>query len=84
MLSSNQFKHQNNHTQTSKGTRMEIHSDLMPAANATRFKNILRILPYLAVMGMIWGYLAAALSGLVLGLLLASVTSVVISIAGKL
>ena len=63
---------------------MEIHSDLMPAANATRFKNILRILPYLAVMGMIWGYLAAALSGLVLGLLLASVTSVVISIAGKL
>lgn len=63
---------------------MEIHSDLMPAANAIRLKNILRVLPYLAIMGMIWGYLAAALSGLIMGLLLASVTSVAISKAGNL
>ena len=63
---------------------MEIHSDLIPAAETTRLKKIFRVLPYLAVMGMIWGYLAAAVTGLIIGLLLASVTSIVISKAGNL
>ena len=63
---------------------MGTHPDLMPAASGTRLKNTLRALPYLAVMGMIWGYLAASVTGLIIGLLIASATSIIISKACKL
>lgn len=63
---------------------MRTHNNLMPSAVLTKFKNTIWALPYLAVMGMIWGYLAAAGTGLIIGLLIATVTSIIISKAGKL
>jgi hypothetical protein len=56
----------------------------MPRATLNKLKNTMRALPYMAVMGMIWGYLAAAVKGLFIGLLIAAVTSVIISNDRKL
>ena len=57
---------------------MQTHNELMPSTISTKLKNTIRVLPYLAIMGMIWGYLAASVTGLIIGLLIASVMSVII------
>ena len=63
---------------------MQTHKNSMPNATLAKLKNMLRALPYMAVMGMIWGYLAAAVKGLFIGLLIALVANVIISKAEKL
>jgi hypothetical protein len=52
---------------------MQTHNKSMPSATFDKIKNTMRALPYTAVMGMIWGYLAAAVKGLFIGLLIATV-----------
>jgi acyl-CoA synthetase (AMP-forming)/AMP-acid ligase II len=63
---------------------MQTHNNLVPSATLTKLKNTIWVLPYLAIMGMIWGYLAAAVSGVIIGLLVGAAASVIISKAGKL
>ena len=62
---------------------MQNRNNLMPSTALARLKNTFQTIPYLAVMGMIWGYLAAAVTGLIIGLFIASVISFIISKAGK-
>ena len=57
---------------------MKSHSNSAPTASGSALKNIIWALPYLAAMGMIWGYLAAAFSGAVIGLLVAAAAVFVI------
>ena len=57
---------------------MKIQQDVTVSCAAGTLKKIIGTFPYLAVMGMIWGYLAAALSGVIIGLLIAAVCSVII------
>ncbi len=47
-------------------------------------KNTAWALPYLAVMGMIWGYLAGAASGLIIGLLIAALASAIVGTASTI
>ena len=63
---------------------MQIHNNLMPSAALTKLKNTIWVLPYLAIMGMIWGYLAAAVSGVIIGLLVAAAASVIIGSTSKM
>ena len=60
---------------------MQTYNKSIPGVSVNRLKNTLRTLPYLAVMGMIWGYLAAADTGVIIGVLTASVTSIIIGSA---
>ncbi len=62
---------------------MQTHSYLLPSATLTKLKNTIRVLPYLAIMGMIWGYLAAAVSGVIIGLLIAAAASIIIGTQAK-
>ena len=63
---------------------MQTHNDLVPSAALTKLKNTLWVLPYLAIMGMIWGYLAAAVSGVIIGLLIAAAASVIIGTTSEI
>ena len=63
---------------------MQTHSYLLPSATLTKLKNTIRVLPYLAIMGMIWGYLAAAVSGVIIGLLIAAAASIIIGTTSKM
>ncbi|MGW8303345.1 MAG: hypothetical protein ACWGNO_14810, partial [Desulfobacterales bacterium] len=52
------------------------------SANAVlKFKNTIWAFPYLAVMGLIWGYLAGASSGAIVGLAAAAAISVLLGSA---
>jgi hypothetical protein len=63
---------------------METRHKLLPAAEGSTFKNMIWALPFLAVMGMIWGYLAAAGKGAVVGLFFAAAADVIIAVvAGR-
>ena len=57
---------------------MKSHSNSAPTVTGSTLKNIIWALPYLTVMGMIWGYLAAAFTGAVIGLLIAAAAVVFI------
>ncbi len=59
---------------------MRLHTDFMPAAVGA-LKNAICALPYLAVMGMIWGYLLNAASGVIIGLLIAALAAAISGIA---
>jgi hypothetical protein len=60
---------------------MQTHNKSMPSATFDKIKNTMRALPYTAVMGMIWGYLAAAGKGAAVGLFFAAVADVIIAFA---
>lgn len=53
--------------------KLRKHVDSIRAASI--LKNMIRAYPYLAVMGLIWGYLAYGSSGAVAGLMLAAAVS---------
>ena len=57
----------------------ENHAD--PANAVFKLKNTIWAFPYLAVMGLIWGYLAGASSGAIVGLAAAVAISVLIGSA---
>ncbi len=60
---------------------MKTHFKSMSAAASSTFKNFIWALPFLAVMGMIWGYLAAAGKGAAVGLFFAALADVIIAVA---
>ena len=60
---------------------METPYKRLPAAGGNTLKNIIWALPFLAVMGLIWGYLAAAGKGAAVGLFFAAVADVIIAVA---
>jgi len=55
---------------------MKPPADMDSAPAILIIRNALWAFPYLAVMGLIWGYLADASSGAIAGLLIAAATSV--------
>ena len=60
---------------------MKFSKDPGSAAVGLIFRNTIWAFPYLAVMGMIWGYLANASSGAVAGVFIATAASVLIGTA---
>jgi hypothetical protein len=60
---------------------MKLRKDVNSADMALNLRNAIWALPYLAVMGLIWGYLAGGSSGAVVGLVAAILVSAMIGSA---
>jgi hypothetical protein len=66
-----------------KGKNMKLLKDVNSADSALTLRNAIWAFPYLAVMGLIWGYLAGGSSGAVVGLVVAFLVSATIGSAAS-
>jgi tetratricopeptide (TPR) repeat protein len=66
-----------------KGKNMKLLKDVNSADSALTLRNAIWAFPYLAVMGLIWGYLSGGSSGAVVGLVVAFLVSATIGSAAS-